>query len=179
MLRDGTILRRGKGNAFRYADSWSPRRQTAAGLKPGSPRLRAVRRFYAGAAGRRGGGPATAERRQGLLPPKPLSGVHFGGAFLGFLLRWVAGAPPGASGPPLCRVFTVQWGRIGVPHANRATWVSNVPRFCGPAGPKPRAARETDDLDPQRTDKTQQIRRTRLQFLDSVSLFAARGVESP
>ena len=51
--------------------------------------------------------------------------------------------------------------------------------FCGPAGPKPRAAREPDDLDPQRTDKIRQNRRTRLQFLDSVSLLAARGVESP
>ena len=129
--------------------------------------------------GRRGGGPATAERRQGLLLPKPGSGVHFGGAFLAFLLPWLAGGPPGASGPPLCRLFTVQRGRIGVPHGNRATWVSNVPRFCGPAVPKPRAAREPDDLDPQWTDKIRQIRRTRLQFLDSVSLFAAWGVESP
>ena len=75
-----------------------------------------------------------------------------------FLLRWVAGAPLGASGPPLCLVFTVQWGRIGVPHANRATWVSNVQRFCGPAGPKPRAARGPGDLGPQRIDKTQHIR---------------------
>ena len=79
----------------------------------------------------------------------------------------------------ICRVFTVQWGRIGVPHANRATWVSNVPRSCGPAGPKPRTAREPDDPDPQRTDKTRQNRHTRLRFLDIISVFADRDVESP
>ena len=85
------------------------------------------------ALGRRGGGPATAERRQGLLPPKPASGVHFGGVFFGFLLPWLAGGPAGASGPSLCCVFTVQWRRIGVPHANCATWVSDVtPRLLPP-----------------------------------------------
>ncbi len=65
-----------------------------------------------------------------------------------------------------------------MPLANWATWLSDVPGFCGPAGQKRRAARDTDDLAPQRTDKTRQNRRARLRFLDSVSLFAARDVES-
>ena len=63
MLRDGAILRLGKGNAFRCADSWSLGRQTAAGLKPGSPRLPAVRRFYGGASG--GGAAALSQRNAG------------------------------------------------------------------------------------------------------------------
>ena len=85
--------------------------------------------------------------------------------------------PPGASGPPLSWVFTLRGARTGVPHANWATWLSDVPGFCGPAGQKRPAARETDDLAPQRTDKTRQNRRTRLRFLDSVNLFTARDVE--
>ena len=75
--------------------------------------------------------------------------------------RGLPAPAPDASGPPLCRAFTVRGARNGVPHANRATWVSNVPRFCGPAKPKPGAARKPGDLDPQRTDKTPQIQRTR------------------
>ena len=86
--------------------------------------------------------------------------------------------PPGASGPPLCRVFTLRDARTGVPHANWGSWLSNMPRFCGPARRKRRAARETDDLVPQRTDKTRQNRRARLRFLDSASLFGIRAVES-
>ena len=35
--------------------------------------------------------------------------------------------PHGASGPPLCRVFTLRGARTGVPHANWATWLSNMP----------------------------------------------------
>ena len=35
--------------------------------------------------------------------------------------------PPGASGPPLSRVFTLRGARTGVPHANQATWLSNMP----------------------------------------------------
>jgi len=75
-------------------------------------------------------------------------------------------------------VFALRGARTGVPHANWATWLSDVPGFCGPAGQKRRAAREMDDLAPQRTDKTRQNRRAGLRFLDSVGLFAARGVES-
>ena len=63
MLRDVTILRAGKGNGFRHADSWPPDRQGAAGLKPGSPGLRAVRRFYGGASG--GGAAALGQRNAG------------------------------------------------------------------------------------------------------------------
>jgi len=52
-------------------------------------------------------------------------------------------------------------------------------RFCGLAGQKRRAAREPDDPDPQRTDKTRQNRHTRLRFLDIISVFAGQDVESP
>ena len=51
--------------------------------------------------------------------------------------------------------------------------------FYGLAGPKPRAAREPDDLDPHRIDKTRQNRHTRLRFPDTISVFADRDVESP
>ena len=106
-----------------------------------------------------------------------------------------------------CRVLSVRWGTgssvsraarrfcIAGPQ-NHGTSESQVTQFAcgtpvlaprsvktrdngGPAGQKRPAARETDDLVPQRTDKTRQNRRTRLRFLDSVSLFAARDVESP
>ena len=63
MLRDATLLRLGKRNALRYADPWSPDRKRAAGLKPGSPGLRAVRRFYGGASG--GGAAALSQRNAG------------------------------------------------------------------------------------------------------------------
>ena len=129
--------------------------------------------------GRRGGGPPPAARRPRLLPPKPVAGVHLGGGFVRVVVPGRAGGPPGASGPPRCHVSTSQWGRIGVPHANWATWASNMLRFCGPAGQKRRAAREPDDPDPQRTDKTRQNRHTRLRFLDTISVFADRDVESP
>ena len=93
--------------------------------------------------------------------------------------RGLPAPPPGASGPPLCRVFTLREARTGVPHANWATWVSNVLRFCGPAGQKRRAARETDDPVPRRTDKTRQNRQARPRFPGSASLLAARDVEPP
>ena len=179
MLRDGTILRPGKGNGFRHADSWPPDHQSAAGLKPRVARIACGTPLLRWGVGRRGGGPAPAARRQGLLPPKSVSGVHSGGAFLRFLVPWLAGGPPGASGPQRCHVSTSQWGRIGVPHANWATWASNMLRFCGLAGQKRRAAREPDDPDPQRTDKTRQNRHKRLRFLDTISVFADRDIESP
>ena len=112
-------------------------------------------------------GPAPAESRRRLLPPKPCSGVYFGGAFSRFSPPWLAGAPPpapaggatatiptsktrlrclfrrcfflvrapvasrrpppGASGPPLSWVFALRGARTGVPHANWATWLSDVP----------------------------------------------------
>ena len=90
----------------------------SADLKPGSSGLRAARRFFGAGqekrgrsetriariacgtpilswgVGRRGAGPAPAERLRRFPPPKPVSGVHFGGAFSWFVLPWLAGAPP-------------------------------------------------------------------------------------
>ena len=57
MLRDATLLRLGKRNALRYADPWSPDRKRAAGLNPGSPGLRRVRRGGRKAAGGTAGAP--------------------------------------------------------------------------------------------------------------------------
>ena len=56
---------------------------------------------------------------------------------------------------------------------------ATVPRFYVPVGQNRRAAREQDDPDPQRTDKTRQNRHTRLRFLDTISVFAGQDVESP
>ena len=54
--------------------------------------------------------------------------------------------PPGTFGPPSCPVFTARGDRIGIPHANWTTWVSEVPRFCVPARQNRRAARELGNL---------------------------------
>ena len=131
----------------RYAVFAGADRKIAAALPPGSPGLRAARRSQAAGpqnpgrsetrvsqiaggtpvlprgAGPRGAGPAPAERRRRFPLPKPGSGVYFGGAFSWFVLPWLAGA----SGPPLSRVLTLRGARTGVPHANWATWLSDVP----------------------------------------------------
>ena len=146
-------------------DAASPREGRAVGAQHESPGLR--------------GGPRR-RRAGGDFYPLNHARVSISEVlFPGSRPRGLPAPPPGASGPPVSRDFTLRGARTGVPHANWATWLSNMPRFCGPAGQKRRAAREPNDMAPQRTDKTRQNRRTRLRFLDSVSLFAARDVESP
>ena len=53
----------GRPDRVRHADSLAPDRKSTADLKPGSPGLRAARRFYHGAQGR--GAPAPRRRRDG------------------------------------------------------------------------------------------------------------------
>ena len=136
----------GPPDCVRHAESWPPDRKNAADLEPGSPGLRAARRFFGTGpqkhgrpeariarvacgtpvlpwgAGPRGAGPGPAEGRRRFPPPKPGSGVYFGGAFSWFVLPWLPG------GPPRCLRTTI------------------VPGFYGPGRQKRRAARKPDDL---------------------------------
>ena len=117
----------GRPDRVRHADSLAPDRKSTADLKPGSPGLRAARRFYRGAQGR--GAPAPRRRRDGddfhlqNQAQVSISEVFFPGS----CSRGFPSPPPGASGPPLSRVFTLRGARTGVPHANWVTWLSDVP----------------------------------------------------
>ena len=136
----------GPPDCVRHAESWPPDRKNAADLEPGSPGLRAARRFFGTGpqkhgrseariarvacgtpvlprgAGPRGAGPAPAEGRRRFPPRKPGSGVYFGGAFSWFVLPWLPGAPP------------------------RRLRTTIVPGFYAPGRQNRRAARKLGDL---------------------------------
>ena len=117
------------------------------------------------------GGPSASHGTKNLrkAPPKCTPETGFGGKSL--CRRSAGGGPPPRRPTP--------HRRIGLPHATWAPRVSSAPRIASPAGPKRRAAREPDDPDPQRTDKTRQNRHIRLRFLDIIRVFADRDVASP